>query len=203
MNIAKPNAGEHRSFGAELPVEPLANKFQVLILQHPQEPDRLLGSAVLCVRSLQNAELKIGLSWPSFAKVLGRPVDAAKWGVLYLGSQKEMPPLEAGQIAILDKKGLPLPARPELEGIIVLDGTWSQAKTMWWRNAWLLKLKRIVLKPSRISRYGNLRREPRKEALSTIEAVAQTLRALGEEESVPAQLEKNFEAMLMAYRRER
>jgi DTW domain-containing protein YfiP len=104
---------------------------------------------------------------------------------------------------VLDKKGNPIAGNHDLEGIIILDGTWSQAKTMWWRNAWLLKLKRIILKPSRVSRYGNLRREPRKEALSTIEAVAQTLRAMGEAESTSAQLEQNFEAMLLAYRRER
>jgi DTW domain-containing protein YfiP len=203
VTIEKPNDGQHRSYGSELPVVALENKIKVLILQHPQEPDRLLGSAVLCVRSLASAELKIGLSWPSFAKLLGQPVDAAKWGVLYLGSQKEMPPMQPGQIVVLDKKGNPIVGNHDLEGIIILDGTWSQAKTMWWRNAWLLKLKRIILKPARVSRYGNLRREPRKEALSTIEAVAQTLRALGEAESTSAQLEQNFEAMLLAYRRER
>jgi len=34
-----------------------------------------------------------------------------------------------------------------LEGIVALDGTWAQAKTMWWRNAWLLKLKRSGASP--------------------------------------------------------
>ena len=57
-----------------------------------------------------------------------------------------------------------------LEGIVLLDGTWSQAKTLWWRNPWLLKLQRLVLNPPAPARLGRLRREPRPEALSTLEA---------------------------------
>jgi len=53
---------------------------------------------------------------------------------------------------------------------VLLDGTWSQAKALWWRNAWMLKCQRVILGPSRPSRYGQLRREPRRDGLSTIEA---------------------------------
>ena len=63
-----------------------------------------------------------------------------------------------------------------LRGIVILDGTWSQAKTLWWRNPWLLKLHRIVLDPPHPARLGRLRREPRREALSTVEAAALALR---------------------------
>ncbi len=54
-----------------------------------------------------------------------------------------------------------------LEGIVVLDGTWSKAKTLWWRNPWLLKLKRVTLKPGQPSIYGRMRAEPRREFVST------------------------------------
>ena len=33
-----------------------------------------------------------------------------------------------------------------LEGAVLLDGSWNQAKTLWWRNPWVLKAKRIALK---------------------------------------------------------
>jgi DTW domain-containing protein YfiP len=62
--------------------------------------------------------------------------------------------------------------------VVVLDGTWKEAKTLWWRNPWLLKLRRLVLNPQRQSRYGRIRREPRREALSTLEATALLLRHL-------------------------
>ena len=65
-----------------------------------------------------------------------------------------------------------------LDGVVVLDGTWKEAKTLWWRNPWLLKLHRLVLNPPRKSRYGRIRREPRLEALSTIEAVGLLMKHL-------------------------
>ena len=60
---------------------------------------------------------------------------------------------------------------------MLLDGTWSQAKALWWRNAWMLKCQRVILGPAHPSRYGKLRREPRRDGLSTIEAAAMLLSA--------------------------
>lgn len=53
-------------------IAPIDNRIEVLILQHPQEQDRALGTARLTALHLQNAALKIGLSWPSLSKILGR-----------------------------------------------------------------------------------------------------------------------------------
>ena len=80
------------------------------------------------------------------------------------------------QIFVLGRDGAPV-ADPKsilagLEGLVLLDGTWSQAKTLWWRNPWLLKLHRLVLNPPAPARLDRLRREPRRDALSTLEAAA-------------------------------
>src|SRR4051812_18455405 len=70
-------------------VTPIANRIALLILQHPQEQDRTLGTALLTAMHFKNAVVKVGLSWPSLAKALGRPVaDPSRWAVLYLGSAK-------------------------------------------------------------------------------------------------------------------
>jgi len=61
---------------------------------------------------------------------------------------------------------------------VLLDGSWKEAKTLWWRNPWLLKLHRLVVNPPTPARLGRLRREPRREALSTLEAAALVLRHL-------------------------
>jgi len=61
---------------------------------------------------------------------------------------------------------------------VLLDGSWKEAKTLWWRNPWLLKLHRLVVNPPSPARIGRLRREPRREALSTLEAAALVLRHL-------------------------
>ena len=86
-------------------VEPIDNRVALLILQHPQEQDRLLGTARLTKRALQNAELKIGLSWPSLAKAFGRDASPSEWAVLHLGAAhaKNLP--RERDVLVLDKKG--------------------------------------------------------------------------------------------------
>ena len=167
---------------------PLKTKLHVLILQHPQEPDKELGSARIAHRALENSTLRIGLSWPNLSKALGRPAVHGNWGVLYLGGKAE-----SAKLKQTDFSKLPL------EGIVVLDGTWAQAKTMWWRNPWLLKLKRIALNPARRSLYGSLRREPRRECLSTIESIAEALDALGEDPKVGEALRADFAELLRKF----
>lgn len=158
----------------------VANKVAVLVLQHPQEQDRVLGTAKLLCTTLDNATLTIGLSWRNLGHALGAPAEAKDWGVLYLGSTHET--RDKGPLVALDRKGEPLPdqtaARAGLKGIVALDGNWAQAKALWWRNAWLTRLRRFVVVPDGPSLYGDLRREARPDAVSTLEAVALALSAL-------------------------
>jgi DTW domain-containing protein YfiP len=107
-------------------------------------------------------------------------------------------------VNFVSQKNNPVPAPAKLEGLVVIDGTWSQAKALWWRNAWLTKLKRIVLRPGAPSLYGRLRKEPRQEALSTIESVALALGKIDRKgPEVKAHLEDAFKRMLDEYRRRR
>ena len=83
---------------------------------------------------------------------------------------------------------------------MLLDGTWSQAKALWWRNPWMLKCQRVILGPRQPSRYGQLRKEPRRDGLSTIEAAGLVLGALEKRPDIPATLNASFERMLARYR---
>src|ERR1700716_4360452 len=164
-------------------ITPIENRISLLILQHPQEQDRALGTARLTALHFRNAVLKIGLSWPSLAKALGRPVaDPSRWGVLYLGSAKVADLKTDRDIVVIDRKGEVEENQrailKDIVGIVLLDGTWSQAKALWWRNAWLLKCQRVILGPKQPSRYGKLRREPRGDGLSTIEGAGMLLARL-------------------------
>ena len=146
-------------------VTPIDNRIALLILQHPQEQDRALGTARLTALHLKNSVLKIGLSWPSLSKALGRTVhDPSRWAILYLGSAKVSDLDTDAEIVALTRKGEIAERQraifESLEGVILLDGTWSQAKALWWRNAWMLKCQRVILGPKRPSRYGDLRRAP-------------------------------------------
>ena len=184
-------------------IVPLKNRIALLILQHPQEQDKTLGTARVTTGHFTNAVFKVGLSWPSLAKALGRPADPQHWAILYLGSAlPDLPPHQ--EITILDGKGKVLPnqdrALADIEGILLLDGTWSQAKALWWRNPWVLKCRRVVLNPRQPSRYGKLRREPRREGLSTLEAAALLLSRLEHRPEIETELLMTFERMLKRYR---
>jgi len=163
-------------------IVPVENKVSVLILQHPQEQDRALGTARLTSLHFRDAVMKIGLSWPSLSKILGRAADPHRWAVLYLGSVKAASLAPDREIVFVNRKGELERDQDalmrDIEGIVLLDGTWSQAKALWWRNAWMLKCRRVVLGPRRPSRYGRLRREPRRDGLSTIEAAGMLLSRL-------------------------
>ena len=181
-------------------VAPIDNRVEVLILRHPQEQDRALGTARLTVLQLKRAQLKTGLSWRNLGKILDRPVDPKLWGVLYLGTAKSAVPLPQQPLTILTAKGTPAPEQDAvlaaLEGIILLDGNWAQAKALWWRNAWLLKCRRLVLQPPRLSLYGNLRKEPRRDSVATIEAVAYTLAALDHDPTLADKILPPFQLLL-------
>ncbi|GAA0033931.1 hypothetical protein ABH991_008254 [Bradyrhizobium ottawaense] len=84
--------------------------------------------------------------------------------------------------------------------MLLLDGTWSQAKALWWRNPWMLKCQRVILNPAHPSRYGRLRREPRKDGLSTIEAAATLLSGLERRPDIAETLNASFERLLTRYR---
>ena len=115
------------------------------------------------------------------ARALGAAAEPRRWAVLHRGAVRPASGARR-ELALLDRRGEPVEDPGTilrgLRGIVLLDGTWSQAKTLWWRNPWLLKLHRIVLDPPLPARRGRLRREPRRAALSTIEAAARVQRPL-------------------------
>lgn len=186
-------------------VTPIENRLSLLILQHPQEQDRALGTARLLAKHFADATVRVGLSWPSLSKALGRPVEnASHWAVLYLGSARAADLEAEGEIVALNRKGEVAENQRailgKLEGVVLLDGTWSQAKALWWRNPWMLKCQRMILNPAHPSRYGRLRKEPRRDGLSTIEAAATILAGLERRPDIAETLHASFGRMLARYR---
>lgn len=158
---------------ADLPKLPARTK--LLVLQHPQESRKFYGSARMLAASVEGAKMQVGLSWRSLANAWGQPVDPKRWGVLYVGTNKSFKSKDGRAPRILGTKS---PADTPLEGVVILDGNWKQAKTLWWRNPWLLRLTHLAVKREKPSDYSAVRRQPRKECLATIEAAAEVLRHL-------------------------
>src|SRR5204863_2895960 len=116
------------------------NRVFVLVLQHPQEGREPLATAAIAVSTLRRAALVTGLSWPNLSRALGRNADPSRWAVLYLGSVRPAAVTAGRELMLLGRDGEPIadpaPVLRGLDGIVLIDGTWSQAKTLWWRNPW-------------------------------------------------------------------
>lgn len=162
----------------------------------------MLGTAQLLAATLSGCVIRTGLSWANLAAALGEDPGDGRWGVLWRNSLPDGTPpaaLEA-EVARLDRAGALVTRGPRLAGIIALDGTWSQAKSLWWRNPWLLRMDRVLLKPKEPGIYGRVRKEPNRESVSTLEAVADALVANGEDAEVRAQLRRWMRTMVQRAR---
>lgn len=133
---------------------------RVVILQHPRERDMPIGTARMASLCLPDATLHVGIRWSDSAPFLR---DSARPPILlYPG---------AGARDILrDPPGGPVT-------LVVVDGTWSQAKTVVRDNPILQALPRYAFATPEPSQY-RIRREPRAEYVSTIEALMHVLGVL-------------------------
>jgi hypothetical protein len=150
----------------------------------------------------------VGLSWRNLGHAFAnrneqRPVDPRQWGVLYLGASRLGDKTQRqgkDPLVAIDRNGEPLAdqatALAGIQGLVALDGNWAQAKALWWRNAWLTRLRRLVVVPDAPSLYGNLRREARPDAVSTLEAVALALSVLERDATVRERLLVPFRELI-------
>jgi DTW domain-containing protein YfiP len=168
----------------------LDNRMKVVILQHPQERYKALNSAPLAHLLLKNSSFSVGLSWPNFKKIAGPDEMPSAWGVLVMKPDQSM---GNWPVSVINRKKKPVGNTSFLRGIVVLDGSWKQAKTLWWRNPWLLKLNRIRLNPD----HPSLRAQVKKEGLATIEAIAFALEHLGDKPEISLELRRNYRELII------
>lgn len=142
---------------ASLPV--IANQTEVLILQHRREQFHPFNTARLLRRSLANSAYLVDHK-DRVAESLALKPGAA---LLYPGSEAEL--LSVTSSALQPSQ------------LVVVDGTWHQAKTFVRDIPVLRDLPRYRLAPSEPSKY-RIRLEPNEQALSTLEAVVAALQIL-------------------------
>ena len=150
----------------------------MLVLQHPRERRKAIGTARIAALCLPAAEIVVGVELGRHPAVRAALADTDCPPVLLY-------PPDAGDAVCSELPGGPF-------RLIVLDGTWHHARSLLRSNPWLQRLPRYGLAPSQPSNY-RIRREPRQDCLSTIEALALTLGAI---EGAPGR----FEAMLNPFR---
>jgi DTW domain-containing protein YfiP len=161
----------------------LETRTRVVILQHRRERDMPIGTARMASLCLPQAELHVGVDWTNsapLARALGDPQRPPV--LLYPGPNARdilsEPP--AGAVTL-----------------VVVDGTWAQARTVVRDNPILSALPRYAFSAPEPSRY-RIRREPRAEYCSTIEALMHVLGVLEGDAAKFRALLVPFEAMIDA-----
>lgn len=160
---------------ASIPV--IRNRTDVLLLQHRRERFHPFNTARLVRRSLSNSTFLVDHTRRLAERLELKP----HAGLLFPGSDATL---------LAD---LPADRRPEQ--LVIVDGTWHQAKTLVRDIPALRALPQFRLAPAAPSRY-RIRREPTAQSLSTVEAVVAALRVLEPQTSGFEQLLRAFDEMV-------
>lgn len=163
---------------ADLPT--VATRTRVVILQHPHERTHPFGTARLVRLMLPNSEVHV--PWAGFTGTLEyRPDVPADTVVLY-------PRDDAPLLETLPREQLP-------STLLAIDGTWAHARRLYRENPWLAGLRHVRLAPATPSRY-RIRKEPRPDYVSTLEAIVEALRVLEPDASRLDELLFAFDRMI-------
>jgi DTW domain-containing protein YfiP len=149
-----------------------------VFLQHPRESKVAIGTARIAHLGLSRSELHQGIEFiqhPRVASILSQPGTA----VLFPGEGARAP------------DSLEQPP----DTLVVIDGTWPQARRMMALNPALRALPRIGFVPRQPGNY-RIRREPATHCVATVEAVVEVLAALEGDHSRFAPLIRAFDRMV-------
>lgn len=138
----------------------LATRTKVVVLQHPREAENAIGTARMAALCLESAEVAVGVDFAEDARVQALVSDPSRPAIL----------LYPGPAS----KDLAKEPPPHPVTLVVVDGTWHQARSLMNRNPWLRALPQYAFEPEAPSEY-RIRREPRPDYVSTIEALTAAL----------------------------
>jgi hypothetical protein len=140
----------------------VANRTPVVIVQHPHEQFHPFGTARMVRRCFERAQVHVDYdrTLRDERRALPLPKGAA---LLYPGP-------DARDLATLEPEERP-------SALVVIDATWGQARGLYRDLAPLQALPKVSFDATQPSRY-RIRKQPRLECLSTVEAVVRALELL-------------------------
>ncbi len=163
---------------------------RVVLLQHPREEGRPIGTAHMASLCLPSASVHVGTHFD----------DALILEEVLADAQRPAYLLYPGEHA---RDIVREPPREPIT-LVVVDGTWAQAKKLVKTNARLAAMPRVSFVPPSPSEY-RIRREPKETYLSTLESLVLVLGALEGDTAKFAPMLAPFRAMIdtqLAYERE-
>ncbi|XP_007947355.1 tRNA-uridine aminocarboxypropyltransferase 2 [Orycteropus afer afer] len=168
-----------------LPVHPLHISTHLYIIQHPAEENKVLRTVPLLAACLPQEKCKVKIG-RRFSEERDPELSAVcqKAGTLILYPGAEAANLEE---FILDS-----PVYPST--IIIIDGTWSQAKDIFYKNSLFRLPRQVQLKTSISSQYV-IRMQPTNSCLSTLECAAVALSILEKNNYIQETLLRPLQAL--------
>lgn len=135
------------------------------ILIHPKEAKVAIGTARVVHRAIEGSDLWIGDRFDDDPRMCERLADPSVCPLVLFPSPRA---LDLNSATSESAKSFVGGRRPWL---IVVDGTWTTAKTILRQSPRLMTLPAVRFTPDRPALYGRLRKEPRAECWSTLEAI--------------------------------
>ncbi|XP_003473330.1 tRNA-uridine aminocarboxypropyltransferase 2 isoform X1 [Cavia porcellus] len=168
-----------------LPLHPLHIATHLYIIQHPAEENKVLRTVPLLEACLPQDKCKVKIG-RRFSEEKDTELSAIcrKSGTLILYPGAEAADLEE---FISDS-----PVYPST--IIIIDGTWSQAKDIFYKNSLFRLPKQVQLKTNISSQYV-IRMQPTNRCLSTLECAAVALSILEKNNSIQETLLRPLQAL--------
>ena len=166
-------------------VSPIAHRTRIIIMQHPSEVKAAKNTARLLPLSLQHIEIWVGESPEDFVPL--QTLDHTSTFVVY-------PDEKAAMLDDISQ------STRNVQTLIFLDGTWKKAFKLLQLNNWLARYPFLSFSALPTSRYA-LRKAPRADSLSTLEAVAYSLNTLEKIDVTPLytlldkMMQQQFDAM--------
>ncbi|MFT7558139.1 MAG: DTW domain-containing protein YfiP [Flavobacteriales bacterium] len=151
------------------------NRTRLIIWQHPSEHSHPKGTAQLLQLCLKNSEI-----------VCGEVLSPCALGLEELATVALLYP----ETPSSPQKTL----KPNINTLILLDGTWRKSRKILHLNPWINDLTRYILKPE-TSNY-RIRKAESEEQLSSFEAGAIAISQLDNQEYYHGQLDSVFEAFV-------
>jgi tRNA-uridine aminocarboxypropyltransferase len=161
-------------------LSPIESRTRIVFLQHPREYRMPIGTARMTNLGLANSELHVGADLDQHPRVRALTEDPTGVALLFPAPDAVEP--------------WALPDGPP-STLVVIDGTWIQARKMLARSARLQRLPRVAFVPPRPGAY-RIRREPAPHCLATVEAVVQVLGRLEGDPERFTPLLRAFEQMV-------
>ncbi|HEY4184455.1 MAG TPA: tRNA-uridine aminocarboxypropyltransferase, partial [Polyangia bacterium] len=161
-------------------VHELPTRTRVVLLQHPRERHVAVGTARMAHLVLSNSVLRLGLDFSIDPVVTAELAASPDTYLLFPGPNAR------------DAASLP---RDRPITLVVLDGTWWQARKLFKLNPALAALPQVAFSPRSASAY-RIRRQPAAFCLSTIEALAEVLPLLEPDGAPLGRLLDPFHAMV-------